>query len=228
MGDFELSKNLTAIGSLLMIIPGVNIIGAILIFIGMKGLSEYYKDDNIFNSVLKGIIFGVIGVICAVATLDVVWYSVIRAGYYGGGIASFVSGIILGIMATIVLLIIAFVFMLLMATNLRKAFDTLGDRSGEKLFYTAGTFLWFGAILTIIIGFGVVLVFIAYILLTIAFFSLKESPTKSAYSCTLPPNTQSTSTESVPNTNGPNFCPNCGTSVSAGAVFCTHCGKQIC
>ncbi|MDR2699509.1 MAG: DUF996 domain-containing protein [Nitrososphaerota archaeon] len=232
MGDFESSKNLAAIGSLLMLIPGVSIVGAILVFIGMKGLSEYYKDDNIFNGVLKGIICGVIGKICAVAACAAVWVVVIGGAvlggassihYYGNTYASatgIFSGIIFGIIAAIVLLIVAFVFMLLMAKNLRRAFNALGDRSGVNLFRTAGTLLWIGAILTII-GIGAFLILITYILLIVAFFSLKEKAPNQTCNYTPPP------TVSTSNTKTANFCPNCGTAVAPQATFCSHCGKQI-
>jgi len=231
MGDFGSSKNLAAIGSLLMLIPGVSIVGAILVFIGMKGLSEYYKDATIFNGVLKGIICGVIGEICAVAAIAAFWISIIggtllggaSSGYYGdpyGSATGFLGGAIVGIIAAIVLLIVAFVFMLLMAKNLRKAFNALGDRSGVNLFHTAGTLLWIGAILTII-AIGAFLILVAYILLIVAFFSLKENAPNQTYNCTPPP------TASTSNTKTSNFCPNCGTPVSTGATFCANCGKQI-
>jgi uncharacterized membrane protein len=232
MGDFGSSKNLAAIGSLLMAIPGVSIVGAILVFIGMKGLSEYYKDDNIFNGVLKGIICGVIGEICAVAAIAAVWIGVIGGAilggassgyYYGnpyGGAAGLFGGAIVGAIAAIVLLIVAFAFMLLMAKNLRRAFNALGDRSGINLFRTAGTLLWIGAILTII-GIGAFLIFITYILLIVAFFSLKENTPKQTYNYTPPP------TASTSNTKTANFCPNCGAPVSSGATFCSNCGKHI-
>ena len=231
MSDFGSSKNLAAIGSLLMLIPGVSIVGAILVFIGMKGLSEYYKDDNIFNGVLKGIICGVIGEICAAAAIAAVWIGIIGGAilggasgeYYGnpyGSATGLFGGAIVGAIVAIVLLIVAFVFMLLMAKNLRKAFNSLGDRSGVDLFRTAGTLLWIGAILTII-GIGAFLILITYILLIVAFFSLKENAPKQTYNYTPPP------TASTSNTKTANFCPNCGAPATIGATFCANCGKQI-
>ena len=64
--NVESSKTLAAIGAILLFlsfIPVVGIIGIILVLIGMKGLSEYYKDESIYRNALKGVIFGIIGII---------------------------------------------------------------------------------------------------------------------------------------------------------------------
>ena len=63
---FETSKLLAAIGSLLLFlsfIPYIGIVGLILLFIGIKGLAEHYRDDSIYQNTIKGLIFGFIAII---------------------------------------------------------------------------------------------------------------------------------------------------------------------
>ena len=134
-------------------------------------------------------------------------------------------GFIGGIIGLIVILIIGFIFYLLMAINFRKALNALADRSGEHLFRTAGTLLYFGAILTIIFV-GYLVIWIAWLIATIAFFQLKPSSSQPAYSYTPPPTAQPPPAAPTANT-GTQYCPHCGAPVSQGATFCSHCGKQI-
>ncbi len=196
-------------------IPVVGIIGIILLAIGLKQLSEYYRDENIFRSAVWGVIFGIIGIIA------------LSAGVFGSIITSVASsiatgaglGAVLGILALVFVVIITFVFFLLMAINFRRCLNALADRSGEHLFRTAGTVLFWGAILTIIVV-GALLIFIAWLIATIAFFSIKSSP--STYAPPPPP-----TTTQPPVMAGTRYCPNCGSPVDATATFCPHCGRQL-
>ena len=57
MSSLESSKNLASIGAILLFlsfIPVVGIVGIILVFLGMKGLSEYYKEPSIYQDALRG------------------------------------------------------------------------------------------------------------------------------------------------------------------------------
>ena len=218
MSNVDSSKTIAAIGALLLFlsfIPALGIIGIILLLIGMKGLSDYYRDESIYRSALKGLIFGIIGIIAVSA------FSLLS--FLGGLIASPVVGplaIIGGIIGIIVLLVVAFIFYLLMAMNFRKAFNTLAERSGENNFRTAGTLLFWGAILTII-AVGLLLIWIAWIIAALAFFSMKLSasaPSQQQYGYTPPPPSSSTASR---------YCPNCGAAVDQNATFCPHCGKQL-
>ncbi|MCL5878054.1 MAG: DUF996 domain-containing protein [Candidatus Bathyarchaeota archaeon] len=51
-------------------------------------------------------------------------------------------------------------FYVLAASNLRKTFDTLAEKSGETHLATAGALLWWGSVFTIIIV-GLLLIFVA-------------------------------------------------------------------
>ena len=160
MSSLESSKNIAGIGSILLIFPFASIIGIILVFVGMKGMSDYYKEPEIYHNALWGLIFGIIGGVAFAAG------TVLSFAF---GIFSFGLGSVLVIFGA---LVVVFVFYILMAMHFRRAFSLLAQRTGEHSFETAGTLLWWGAILTIIFV-GLFLIFIAWIFATIAFFSVK-------------------------------------------------------
>ena len=221
MSSVESSKTMAGVGAILLILSIVpdagavfGIIGAILLLIGIKGLASYYQDNEIYQNALMGIVFLIIAiVVIAVAVV--------------GAILSFatVIGIGFGILIAIAGLVVAFVFYLLAATHLRKTFNTLAQKSGEHSFETAGTLLYWGAILTIIFV-GLILIFIAWIFATIGFFSMKlqqQQPYASQPSGYTPPPT----TPAAQPTQATRYCPNCGAPVEPNIAFCPHCGKQL-
>ena len=213
MSSLDSSKNLAGIGAILLFlsfIPFVGIIGLILMFIGVKGLSDYYKEPGIYQDALKGLIFGIIGLI--VTAVGVIFAITI-------GFLAFGLGALLVIFA---LLVVDFVFYLLMAMNFKRAFSLLAQRTGEHSFDTAGTLLWWGAILTII-GVGLILIFIAWIFATIAFFGIKTPEQQSTYTPP-PPTAPGLSPQS---TQATKYCPNCGAPVDPNATFCPNCGKPL-
>ena len=214
MSSLESDKTLAGVGSILLIFPFVSIIGIILVFIGMKGMSDYYKEPGIYQHALSGLIFGIIGGIALAAGVVLAF----TFGFFALGLGSLVI--------TFGAIVIVFIFYLLMAMHYRQAFSLLAQRTGEQSFNTAGTLLWWGAILTIIFV-GLILVFIAWIFATIAFFSIKvpsqaAQPYASAY--TPPP---ASSMPTVPPVQSARFCPNCGAPVALDATFCSHCGKPL-
>jgi len=174
----------------------------------MKGLSEHYKDERIYNGLTTATIYMIIGLILSYVGIATAW-----------------------ILIGIPILIVGFIFELLAARYVRNSLRALSERSGEHLFETAGTLIWIGAILAII-GIGVFLMWVGFIIAAIGFLTLKETPSGTpgtyqapppAYGYTPPPTTQPPPTADAK----ANFCPNCGTPVEANATFCSHCGKQI-
>ena len=218
MSNLESSKTLAGIGTILLIfsaVPIVGIIGMILLMVGLKGLSEYYKDDNIYRSAIWGVIYGIIAIIALSVGL---FWSVISSMFSSIAAGSGI-GAIFGLLAFLLVLVLTFIFFLLMAMNFRRCFNALADRSGEQLFRTAGTLLFIGAILTIILV-GIVLLFIAWIIATIAFFSIRS--TQQPHSYTAPP-----PATPLPTAQTTRYCPNCGAPVDQNAIFCPHCGRQL-
>jgi uncharacterized membrane protein len=213
MSSLDSNKNLAGIGSILLLFPVVSIVGIILLYLGIKGLSEYYKDETIYRDTLRGVIYAIIALvaIAVAAPLFIIggMFSVFTLGPFGMG---------LGLVSIFLLVVIVFIFYVLSAMQLRKAFNSLAQKTGEHMFETAGTLLFVGAILTILFFIGLLLIFVAWIIATIAFFSIKV-PTQ-PYAYAHPPTAIQTA---QPN----RYCPNCGAPVDQDATFCSHCGKQL-
>ena len=177
--SIEPGKSLAAIGALLLVIgtfiPFLGIIGFILLMIGLKNLADYYQDRRIFDNALYGIIFGIIGVAAAAFLIVAVVFGGSFLGFQfapGGDITGNLFAFFGGIA---IALVVAFIFYILMAIYLRKSFDALANKSGVGMFRTAGLLLLIGAVLTIIL-IGIILIFVAWILLTVAFFSMSSAP----------------------------------------------------
>jgi uncharacterized membrane protein len=214
MSGLESNKNLAGIGSILLMFPVVSIVGIILLYIGIKGLSEYYKDESIYRNALRGVIYGIIALVAIAVAVPLFviggMFSVFTLGPFGIG---------LGLISLFLLAVIVFIFYVLAAMQLRKAFNSLAQKTGEHMFETAGTLLFVGAILTILFFIGLILIFIAWIIATISFFSIQNSQQPYGYGpATAPASSVAQSTR---------YCPNCGAPVDQNATFCSHCGKQL-
>ena len=191
----ESSKTLGGIGALLMVIgpfigaySGVlGLVGLILVLIALKGLSDHYNEAGIFNNALYGFIIGIIGVAVAVAVIVVaaidfltavgldisaawsdpaVWSSInweqaVTWNIIWPHIAAILGG-----------LVVLFAFVVVAAIFLRRSYTTLSAKTGVNMFSTVGLLTLIGAVLTIIVV-GFVLLFVAQILLVVAFFSIK-------------------------------------------------------
>src|SRR5208337_4185941 len=149
MSNLESNKNLAGIGSILLIFPIVSIVGIILILIGMKGLSEYYKEPSIYQNALWGVIFGIIALIAIAVAFPLF--------FIFGAFSVFTLG--LSLLGLFGLAVVVFVFYLIAAMYFRRAFNTLAQRSGEHTFETAGLLLFIGAILTIVFFIGLIIIF---------------------------------------------------------------------
>ena len=232
MADFKENKSLASIGSILLCIPMVDVVGLILLLISSKHLAEHYKDVNIFRNFLSGGISGIIGSSVSLISLFLTLTGVLDIA--------------------ILLLMMAVAFSLMSVLYYRKALNALAGYSGVNLFRTAGTLLLVGAIMSIIF-IGVIFTVVGLIFLAFAFSSIKEAPqTVSSpsfssilttqpitdvtpensnsstilYSCT--PSATAQLTPTVSNSDIKiAFCPKCGTHVFPEAVFCVSCGKHL-
>ena len=221
MSSLESSKNLAGIGAILLLlgfVPGagivIGIIGVTLLLTGIKGLATYYQDHEIYQDALTGVIFYIIALIA----IGIALISLIFGGIFSG-LAAGLLGLVIGLLVFIAGLIIAFIFYLLAAIRLRRAFSALAQKTGEHMFETAGFILYLGAILTIIVV-GLALILVAWILVFVAFFSVRVPSQPYAYG---PPPTPTT----IPPNQATRYCPNCGAPVAANATFCPNCGKQL-
>ena len=185
--SIESNKTLGGIGALLVaigfIVPILSLVGIILVFIALKGIADSYGESGIFQNALYGIFFLIIGAIAGAV--------VILGAFFGIGwtvgtldvtnisnIWGFISAIIVGV-------VVIFVFYLLSAIFFKKTFDTLSEKTGEKMFGTAGLLMLIGAILTIVLV-GLILMLVAWLLAAVGFFSIKAT-TPPAQSAPPPP-----------------------------------------
>jgi len=178
--SLEYSKTLAGEGAILLLLSLVpyagwilGIIGIILLLRGVKELSHYYQDEDIYKNTLTGVKFYIIALVAVGVAIVAIAVGVgLATGF------EFTTGFVptvgfgVGLIAFFAGLVAAFVFYVLAASHLRRTFNALAQKSGEASFTTAGNLLWWGAILTIVLV-GLVLIFIAWIFATIGFFTMK-------------------------------------------------------
>jgi uncharacterized membrane protein len=189
----ESSKNLGGVGALLIVISFLGLfangfsavlalVGVILVLIGMKGLTDHYREAGIFNNALYGLILAIVGVVAFVAMIVA---TVVE--FVGANLANFaqwpaifqqkftdlnnVWAFLGGVFASLVVL---FIFILVSVIFFRKSLNVLSDKSGVKIFGTAGLLMLIGAILTII-AIGVILIWVGWILVIVGFFSIRTA-----------------------------------------------------
>jgi len=194
----ESSKNLCGVGSLLLLLTplpvgfiggSLGLVGIILLLIGLKGMSDHYREQGIFNNALYGFILMVVGVVVVAAVVVVTMFAMMSSiginlsdvsswssigpammGYFGnpsnlGNMWGFIGAIIAA-------LVVLFVFVIVASMFIRKSLNSLAKKTGVHFFETAGILLLIGAVLTII-AVGLVLIWVAFLLVTIAFFQVK-------------------------------------------------------
>lgn len=202
--SLESNKTLGGIGAILLAIPFLNLIGIILVLIAMKGMAEHYNDDDIFKNALYGFVFGAIGVMAMVA--------VILLFVFGYAATTTIVTPFAGFGLFLITFVILYAFSLISAIFYKNSLNKLSDRSGEEMFNTAGIILLIGAAIPVI---GELLKFIAWILVAVGFFNIKQSTQ-------LP-----TNTPEVSKSEEKKFCQHCGSKIQANTVFCSNCGKKI-
>ncbi len=183
--NFNYAKTLAGEGAVLLLLGLIPYVGWVLAIVGIvlllkatKELSYYYQDESIYRNSLTGLKYYVVALIAAAVATGAGLIIFATTGLFEGTIAvtitGLTAGIVSGIVTIIVGLIVAFIFYVLAASNLKKTFETLAQKTGEQSLNTAGTLLWIGSILTILGGIGLLLIFIAWIFATIGFFSMKS------------------------------------------------------
>jgi len=194
--DLQTSKNLGGVGALLLFIGPLlsyghslagllPLIGFILILIALKSFADHYKDAGIFNNALYGFITAIAGIVISlgafiataltvVADLGITdwtsaaeWTTILSTETALDSLLALFGGII-------VAFVILFIFAILTALLYRKSLGKLASKSGVGLFGTAGLLLLIGAALTIIV-IGFLLIWISFLIVAIAFFSMKPT-----------------------------------------------------
>ena len=203
LGKLSDARLLGGIGSILLLIPGVSIVGYILILIATKYVSDALGDGSIFDNMLYAVISGIIGVAAAAFIFFTgAAFSAVNLGAAG------ITGAITGLAVAWIALIVSSIF-------IRRAYGTMATKLNIGTFRTAGMLYFIGAILVIILV-GFVLLFVAAILQIIAFFAIQETMQAAQSQGVVASQPQA----------GMKFCSNCGAQMATSAGFCPKCGAK--
>jgi uncharacterized membrane protein len=181
MASLSQAKTLGGVGSILVLLSVAPVAGGILAIAGfimtliaVKYVSDVVGDKAIFNNMIISVILSIVGVVVAVVfVLGSVMQFIGFGNMYNSMITSSpitpaniatsdLIGLITGIVVGLVLL---WIFFLISAVFLRKSYNSIKAKLNIGMFGTAA--------LLYLIGF--VLLFVAQILLVVAFFSIPDS-----------------------------------------------------
>ncbi len=189
--NLELRKALGFVGAILMVVSFAGIAGRlyeglpllagiILVLIALKGFADHYKEKSIFNNSLYGTIIVIVGIAAAVLIFIILilplapqlkeldWTNTAAVQeFIRTHLRSFLGPIVGAYLTTVISLIIS-------AWFFRKSLDALSTKSGEKIFETAGLIWLIGAVLSIILV-GLVIIWVAWIIIAVGFFSMKTT-----------------------------------------------------
>ena len=222
MASLSSAKTLGGIGGILVFIPGLSLVGWILILVALNDISNIVQDRSILDDALIAGITAVLGsVVLLVFLLSGAFGALFAFGGFAFGTAALLVPLILGAF---------WVFAVISAVFLKRAYDKVGQRLNVNAFATAGLLYLIGALTAIIlIGFAIILV--ALIFQVVAYFSIEDRP---SYTGAQPPPQpfapppsaaqQPTSTQQAQ----PDFkfCPKCGARLARIADYCTSCGTK--
>jgi uncharacterized membrane protein len=186
------AKMLGGIGSILMLLLPVPwagwllaFVGFILVLIAVKYLADELNDHNVFTNYLFSFIIVIIGFAIMAIVIVFGFFSTIAGTDWtsfqnitspqqifnklqSSGLLTFLGTIIIGLVILWILLIVSAIF-------LRKSFNKIATDTQTHLFHTTGLLYLIGAALTIVFFIGLIVVFIAYILQIVSFFTLPDT-----------------------------------------------------
>ncbi|MCL1970762.1 MAG: DUF996 domain-containing protein [Candidatus Bathyarchaeota archaeon] len=201
--NFETSKNLGGIGALLMflgiialfvdqtlVFGIIEIIGTLLVIVSLYGLADFYRNKKIFtNGLFSGVavIIGIIiiDIIAVVKFLPLTKDLVYKIYPEWNGDPSTIQSLtpdianldvsaMMPMLTMLLLIIVVFcVFAIIAAFFARQSLKDLATHSDTPRFATVGLIVLIGAVLSIILV-GVLLIWIATLILAITFFAMKK------------------------------------------------------
>jgi uncharacterized membrane protein len=184
----------------------LGIVGLILVLVALKGMADNYNETGIFKNALYFFIAAIIGVVAFIGTIVASliyfltnlpdwaqtyinkqdWQGLANAlSQHASDLSSFSGSLWTLIGAVILALVILFVMFVIAMFFFRRSLGLLATRTKVGLFGTAGLLMLIGAVLTIIF-IGLLLIWIGWILLTVAFFSVRK-PSETTLSPPTPP-----------------------------------------
>lgn len=203
------ARILGGIGSILEIIPFLSIVGYILTLIAVKHISDEVHDGQIFSDMLYAVVSGVVGAALGAGIILFGTFSAILAGGFAA------------LFGALAFLVVIWVALVVSSIFIRKAFNRMAERLNIGTFRTAGTLYFIGALLTIILV-GVIIMFVAYVVQIVAFFSINEAAVKAqapVSGAPIAPSSGKLGEEA-------RYCPTCGSPIPVSATFCPKCGAK--
>jgi uncharacterized membrane protein len=216
MSDFGNAKVLGGVGAIIMLIGGfifplLGIVGLIMVLLAVKAISEAAKDNTIYKNFVMFIVMQIIAIVALFAMIFIAFggFAFYAATAEITDYTAFTAGLGASLAICVVAFIVAYILYILAALYLKKSFEGITNYTKVDLFKTTGLVYFIGAIL-MIIGIGFFLIFIAEILMIVAFFSLPDK---------------------LPGPGGTGqsgrICPACGRPIPMDAQVCPYCGKNF-
>ena len=184
MNSLTQARTLGGTGSILMLLAMIPIAGIvlfiagfILVLIAVKYISETVEDKTIFNNMLISVILAIAGMIAGfvvlIAGMPFQFFREFRAF---DGQSMFIEPRMYPFFTTLIIaLVIVWVFYIGSAMFLRKSFAAVASKLNISMFDTAALLYLIGAVLAILLV-GFIVIYVAEILQTVAFFSIAEKP----------------------------------------------------
>ena len=188
MASISNAKTLGGVGAILVLLapaPSVGwilgIAGFILLLIAVKNISDLLEDTSIFNNMLVAIVLGIVGIIVGSLVVAGSFYrflgqnnltpnsfgpnfnpSTVPTGDWVALILTALAG-----------LAVIWILLIVSAAYVRRSYTTIATKLNVHAFATAGLLYLIGAATTIVLV-GFLLIFVAEIMLAVAFFSIDE------------------------------------------------------
>jgi len=236
MASLSQAKSLGAVGSILVVLTAVpsigvvlGIVGFILMLVAIKNISEVLGDKAIYSNMLVSVGLGIAGIVVGVlVVVGSVFHFVGLSAFNSGpnfNTSTVPTGDWIGLIGSVLIgLAVVWIMLLVSAIYVRRSYRSIASKLDIGMFGTAGQLYLIGAATTIILV-GFLLLFVAQILVVVAFFSLpSELPMQAAGAS---PGPAPAAPSSAPPPGGPTkFCTSCGTKISPSATFCYNCGSK--
>ncbi len=148
--------------------------GLILVLIAVKFVGEIVKDRELYGNMAIAVALAIIGAVVGSLFVFSGFLSFLGSGSTATS-SSDLFALFSDLIGRILLgLVVAWIFFLLSSVLVKRCYDSIATHLGEDLFSTTGKLFLIGAALTIVVGVGLLIIFVALALQIAAFLSLPD------------------------------------------------------
>jgi uncharacterized membrane protein len=181
MKSLSQAKTLGGIGSILILLSIVpyagiifSVIGFILVLVAVNDISDALYDKSIFNNMIIAVILSITGIVAGFVIMLASLFPFFRKISPPFDSSTFIYPRIYGLFVNLAFtLLIVWIFFIASALFLRKSYNTIASKLNIDMFEKSALVFLIGSALTIIIV-GLMVIFVAAILQTVAFFSMPD------------------------------------------------------